>query len=100
MCVTKFLYFSQCVKLLLSFYHKRISQRVWMTIWISWGKKQRSSKPFPFQYKKKLQILIKMLMVSVVTNSYKTKFIDSARSMENSLSNVADNFTEGIHEIK
>ena len=39
-------------------------------------------------------------MVSVVTNSYKTKFIDSARSMENSLSNVADNFTEGIHEIK
>ena len=37
---------------------------------------------------------------SVVTISYKIKFIDSARFMATSLSNRVDNLTEGIHKIK
>ena len=37
---------------------------------------------------------------SLVTISYKMKFIDSARFMATSLSNLADNLTEGIHKIK
>ena len=37
---------------------------------------------------------------SVVTISYKMKFIESARFMANSLSNIVDNLVEGIHKIK
>ena len=37
---------------------------------------------------------------SVVTISYKTKFIDSARFMATSLSNLVDNLTEAVHKIK
>ena len=37
---------------------------------------------------------------SVVTISYKIKFIDSARFMATSLSNLADNLTEQIHKTK
>ena len=36
---------------------------------------------------------------SVTTISYKTKFIDSDRFMATSLSNVVDNFTQGIHKV-
>ena len=34
------------------------------------------------------------------TISYKIKFIDSARFMTNSSSNLADNLIEGIHKTK
>ena len=37
---------------------------------------------------------------SVVTISYKIKFINSERFMATSLSNLVDNLTEGIHNIK
>ena len=37
---------------------------------------------------------------SVAAISYKIKFIDSARFMANSLSNLIDNLTEGIHKIE
>ena len=37
---------------------------------------------------------------SVITVSYKIKFIDSARFMASSLSNLVDNLAEGIPEIK
>ena len=37
---------------------------------------------------------------SVVTISYKIKFIDSERFMATSLSNLVDNLTEGIYKIK
>ena len=36
---------------------------------------------------------------SVVLISYRVKFIDSARIMATSLSNLVDNLTEGIKEI-
>ena len=37
---------------------------------------------------------------SVATTSYKIEFIDSGKFMATSLSNLADNLTEGIHKIK
>ena len=37
---------------------------------------------------------------SVVTISYKIKFIESARFMARSLLNLLNNLAEGIHEIK
>ena len=37
---------------------------------------------------------------SVATISYKIKFIESARFMARSLSNLLNNLAEGIHEIK
>ena len=37
---------------------------------------------------------------SVAPISYKIKFIDSARFIASSLSNLVDNFAEGIHKIK
>ena len=37
---------------------------------------------------------------SVVAMSYKIRFIDSARFMATSLSNLLDNQTKGIHKIK
>ena len=41
-------------------------------------------------------------MVMKVLSLYltKTKFIDSARFMATSLSNLVDNLTEGVHKIK
>ena len=37
---------------------------------------------------------------SVVLLSYKINFFDSARFMPNSLSNLVDNLSEGIHKFK
>ena len=37
---------------------------------------------------------------SIVTISYKIKFIDRARFMATSLSNLVVNLTEGIHKIR
>ena len=37
---------------------------------------------------------------SVVIISYRIKFIDSARFMASSLSNLVDNLTVGVHKIK
>ena len=38
--------------------------------------------------------------MKVLSLSHKIKFIDSARFMVTSLSNIVDNLTEGIHKIK
>ena len=37
---------------------------------------------------------------NIIINYYKIKFIDSARFMESSLSNIVDNLAGGIHKIK
>ena len=37
---------------------------------------------------------------SVVTISYKIKFLDNARFMASSLSNLVDNLAEGTYKIK
>ena len=37
---------------------------------------------------------------SIVTMSYKTKFVDSAKFMASSISNLFDSLSEGIHKIK
>ena len=47
-----------------------------------------------------LQKSIKNGNESVVTISYKIKFIDNARFKANSLSNLVDNLTEGIYNTK
>ena len=39
-------------------------------------------------------------MVRMITITYKIKFIDSARFMARSLSNLVDNLAEGFHKIK
>ena len=62
--------------------------------------KQKSSKLFPFQQKKKFIKVDKIGNESIVTISYKIKFIDSARFMANLLSNLLDNPTERTHIIK
>ena len=41
-----------------------------------------------------------MVIKSVVSISYKIKFIDNARFMANSLSNFVDNLAEGMHKTK
>ena len=64
------------------------------------GKTQKSTKLFPFQQIKESTNTDKYGSKSVVTLSYKIKFIDSSRFMATSLSNRADNLTDGIHKIK
>ena len=79
---------------------KRISKRVWGKILIFWGK-HRKVKNFSFPIEKEVTNIDKDGNdITVVTVSYKIKFIDSARFMAISLSNLADNLTEGIHKIK
>ena len=41
-----------------------------------------------------------MVMRIIITISYKTKFIDSARFMAISLTDLVDNLAEAIHKIK
>ena len=41
-----------------------------------------------------------MMVMKVLTISFKTKFIDSARFKVSSLSNLVYKLTEGIHKIK
>ena len=48
---------------------------------------------------KEVTIIDKYSNGSVVTISHKIKFIDSARFMATSLSNIVDNLAEGIHKI-
>ena len=57
-----------------------------------WGK-QKKYKTFPISIKKEI------ILLDVETISYKIKFIDSSRFMANSLSNLVDSLTEGIHKM-
>ena len=64
------------------------------------GENKEKYKIFSFPIKKEITKIDKDSNKSVVTISYKIKFIDSSRFMTTSLSNLADNLTEGIHKIK
>ena len=68
-------------------------------IWMSRGK-YRKVQNFSVPIERKVTNIDKSGNESVVTISYKTKFIDSERFMASSLSNLVDNLTEGIHKIK
>ena len=67
---------------------------------MSWGKYRKVQDLFVSIENKVTKIDDKDGNESVVTISYKTKFIDSARFIASSLSNLVDNLAEGIHKIK
>ena len=66
---------------------------------MSWGK-HRKVQTFFVPIEKKVVNIDKDGNESVVTISYKIRFIDSAKFMTSSLSNLVDNLTEGIHKTK
>ena len=66
---------------------------------MSWGKHKILQK-FSLRIEKEVREINKNGNESVVTISYKIKFIDGARFMVTSLSNLLDNLSEGIHKIE
>ena len=64
------------------------------------GENTEKYKTFSVPIEKEVKNIDKDGNESVVTISYKIKFINSARFMAISLSNLVDNLAEGIHEIK
>ena len=60
---------------------------------------QKSPKLFPFQRKREVTKIDKDGNKIVLTISYKIEFINSARFMAISLSNMIDNLSEKIHKI-
>ena len=66
---------------------------------MSWGK-YRKVPNFSISIEKEFANIDRDGHENVVTISYKIKFIDSARFMTSSLSNIADNLPEGIQKIK
>ena len=66
---------------------------------MSWGK-YRKVQTFSVLIEKKVTNIVKDSNEGVVTISCKIKFLDSARFMATSSSNLVDNLTEGIYEIK
>ena len=65
---------------------------------MSWGK-YRKVQTFSVPIEKKVTNIDKDSNKSVVAISYKIKFIDSARFIASSLSNLVDNLAEGINKI-
>ena len=64
------------------------------------GENTGKYKPFSISIEKEVSKTYNYGNESVVTVPYKIKCISSARYMTTSLSNLADNITEGIHKIK
>ena len=63
------------------------------------GENTGKHNPFSVPIKKEVKNIYNDGNESVVTISYKIKFIDSARFMASSLLNLIDNLAEGIHKI-
>ena len=70
-----------------------------LELWTSWGKYRKIQKIFCSSRKSSTKT-DNDKSERVVTISCKIKFIDSARFMTSSLSNLVDNITEEIHKIK
>ena len=66
---------------------------------MSWENTEKY-KPFAVPIEKQVAKIGKDGNESIVTLSYKIKFIDSERFMATSLSNLVDNLTEGVHKIR
>ena len=66
---------------------------------MSWGKYRKVQK-FTVPIEKEVANIDKDGNESVVTISYRIKFIDSTRFIASSLPNFGDNLTEGVHKIK
>ena len=64
------------------------------------GENAEKYKIFSVPIEKEITKIDKEGNESVATISYKLKFIDSARFMATSLSNLVDNLKEGIHKVK
>ena len=64
------------------------------------GENTEKFKTFSVPIEKEIKKVGKDGNENIVTISYKIKFIDSARLMASSLSNLFDNLMEGIHKIK
>ena len=64
------------------------------------GENTEKYKTFSILIEKEVSTIDKDGNESVVTISYKIKFIDSARFIATILSNLVDNLTEEIHKIK
>ena len=64
------------------------------------GENTQKNKTFSVPIEKEVTKINNVGNESIQAISYKIKFIDSARFMSNSLSNLVDNLAEGIHEIK
>ena len=64
------------------------------------GENTEKYKIFSVPIEKEITKIDKQGNESVATISYKLKFIDSARFMATSLSNLVDNLKEGIHKVK
>ena len=62
-------------------------------------KNTENIKRFPVPIEKKVKRIGKNEEDIAKTTSHKLKFIDSARFMARSLSNLANNLAEGIHKI-
>ena len=67
---------------------------------MSWWENTEKHKTFSVPIVKEGRKIDKDVNESIVTISYKIKFIDSARFTASSLSNLLDNLGEGIQKIK
>ena len=83
------------MKLWLSLHYERIEGKFECL-----GENTEKYKTFSIPIEKEVTKIDKDGNGSVVTISYKIKFIDSARFMATSWSNLVDNLTEGIHKMK
>ena len=66
---------------------------------MSWGNTEKY-KTFSVPIEKEVTKIDKDSNESVATRSYKMKFINNARFMASSLSNLVDNLAERIHKCK
>ena len=64
------------------------------------GENTENYKTFSVPIEKEIKKFNKDGNEDITTVSYKIKFINSARFMANSLSNLVDELAEGIHKIK